>query len=201
MSLATAYFDRMYAQSPDPWGFRDRWYERRKRALTLAALPRRQYRSAFEPGCSIGELTVELAGRCDRLLAVDVAADAVTRARTRVAPHPWVAVRQWGLPRLPDEPVDLLVLSEVAYYLDPDEWAALLPRLPRALTAGGDLVAVHWRHPVPEYPQTGDAVHAALAGAPGLARVSAHVETDFLLEVYTRTGGPLPSVARREGLC
>ena len=61
MSLQPAYFDDMYAESPDPWGFRTRWYEERKFALTMAALPRRRYRRVFEPGCSVGMLTRLLA--------------------------------------------------------------------------------------------------------------------------------------------
>jgi hypothetical protein len=63
----------MYEHANDPWGFADRWYEERKRAITLAALPDRRYRTAFEPGCSIGVLTADLAHRCDFILAGDVA--------------------------------------------------------------------------------------------------------------------------------
>ena len=39
MTLAAGYFDRLYAADPDPWGFTSRWYEQRKYALTVAALP------------------------------------------------------------------------------------------------------------------------------------------------------------------
>ena len=39
MTVGPAYFEGMYAASPDPWGFQSRWYERRKYALTLALLP------------------------------------------------------------------------------------------------------------------------------------------------------------------
>ena len=34
--LPDAYFDRMYAASADPWQLQERWYERRKFAITLA---------------------------------------------------------------------------------------------------------------------------------------------------------------------
>ena len=47
MSLPTDYFAQMYAGSPDPWGFRSRWYEQRKRAVTLAALQQPRYRRGF----------------------------------------------------------------------------------------------------------------------------------------------------------
>ena len=37
--LPDAYFDRMYAASADPWQLQERWYEKRKYAITLALLP------------------------------------------------------------------------------------------------------------------------------------------------------------------
>ena len=61
-------FERVYAASDDPWGFRTSWYEARKRSILLACLPRQRYRSGYEPGCSNGELAAVLALRCERLL-------------------------------------------------------------------------------------------------------------------------------------
>jgi SAM-dependent methyltransferase len=202
MSLPTSYFDAMYAADPDPWGLSSRWYEQRKYALTLAALPRRRYRSAFEPGCSVGVLTEQLAGRCDRLLAVDVAAAAVQVARTRLAGRSHVLVEQRAIPAdWPDGRFDLVVLSEVGYYLDPLDLGRLARSAVAALEPGGDLVAVHWRHPVADYPLDGDAVHAELAASSGLERTCRHVEADFLLEIFARTPPAARSVARAEGLC
>ena len=48
--LPDAYFDRMYADAGDPWELGTRWYEQRKYAITMAVLPYRRYRHAFEPG-------------------------------------------------------------------------------------------------------------------------------------------------------
>lgn len=39
MSVEDSYFNELFLNSDDPWAFKQRWYERRKRALTLAALP------------------------------------------------------------------------------------------------------------------------------------------------------------------
>ena len=55
----------MYSAADDPWGFEERWYERRKYAISLAQLPAERYHRAFEPGCSIGVFTRLLAQRCD----------------------------------------------------------------------------------------------------------------------------------------
>ena len=77
VTLGAGYFEDMYKAASDPWGFEDRWYERRKYAISVAQLPESRYRSAFEPGCSVGVLTRMLARRCDRLLSCDLAEAAV----------------------------------------------------------------------------------------------------------------------------
>ncbi|WNG27441.1 hypothetical protein F0U62_28050 [Cystobacter fuscus] len=119
MSVPMAHFERMYADSEDPWEYRRRWYERRKRALTLAMLPHARYARAFEPGCSIGELSAELAARCDALLVSDGSEAAVRVARRRLAPWPHVRVEQRLLPDAwPEGTFELVVLGEFGYYLD-----------------------------------------------------------------------------------
>ena len=203
MSTPITYFERMYAESPDPWRFETRWYDARKHALTVDALPARRYRSGFEPGCSTGMLTSRLAARCDRLLAVDAVEAAVRSAAERVADRPHVTVRAARVPRdWPDETFDLIVLSELGYYFDDADLATLLDRAAGSLEPGGDLVAVHWRWPVAEHARSGDDVHVELAAVPGLSRLARHEEADFVLEVFTRdvSGAGAASVARREGL-
>lgn len=201
MSTPVGYFEGLYADNPDPWSFASRWYDARKHELTAGALPRRHYRSAFEPGCSTGGLTERLAPRCDRLLAVDAVQTAVAAAAERVRRFPGVTVRRADLPHdWPSSTFDLVVLSELGYYFDDADLATLLDRLVTSLEPGGDLVAVHWRHPVTEHARPGDEVHAALAATPGLTRTVRHEEADFLLEVYARTPPPPQSVAQREGL-
>lgn len=194
MSLPASYFEAMYAGSCDPWEFATRWYEQRKYALTLAALPALRYGRALEVGCSVGVLTAALADRCDAVLAMDPSAAALAVARTRVPPS--VELRQGSAPaNWPGGPFDLVVLSEVGYYLDRVDLEALLELVERDLAVGGTVVACHWRHPVADYPLTGDQVHEALVRWPRLSRLE---EEDFLLEVLVPGGAD--SVARREGL-
>jgi SAM-dependent methyltransferase len=200
-TLGAAYFDAMYQAAPDPWGFESRWYEQRKYAISLAQLPLRRYRRAFEPGCSVGVLTEMLARRCDRVLACDVAAAAVRAAakRTQAAPH--VLVEQRALPgQWPTGSFDLIVFSEMLYYFGDRDLRAVLDRAVRALQPDGTLLAVHWRHPVADYPRSGDDVHRVLGAQPGLARLVRHAEQDFLAEIFVRTDGRPVSVAQAAGL-
>lgn len=201
MTLPPAYFEALYAASGDPWGFAHRWYEQRKRAITVAALPRARYARAYEPGCSTGLLTAMLAPRCDRLLASDVSTVALAAARQRLSGQPGVTFDRLALPE--DWPVgelDLVLLSEIGYYFDLPDLARLVTAARASLAAGGHLVAVHWRHPVADYPLGGDEVHAVLAAATGLARTARHLEDDFVLEVFTAVPPRARSVAAEEGL-
>jgi SAM-dependent methyltransferase len=200
MSSPVTYFDELYQQSDDPWKLREGWYERRKRSLTLALLPRPRYRNAFEPGCANGELTVELAKRCDALLAADLHERAVQLARERVAHAPHVRVEQRTVPReWPSEtgPFDLIVISEFAYYLDSADIETLASRIAASLTTDGTLLACHWRRPFAEALESADAAHALFDTRCGLTRLAHHDEADLLIDVWSRDAR---SVAQREGL-
>lgn len=191
-------FDALYRGSDDPYGTRERWYERRKRAIVLASLPRPRFRHAYEPGCGTGELTAALADRCDVLLASDFSPDALRIARARTASLPHVRLARHRLPH--DWPVgerfDLVVLSELAYFLPPHEVQALAARCVGTLDDDGVLVACDWLPDFADRASATEAVHAALA-APGLAQIACHAEDDFCLRVWARSPR---SVAQREGI-
>lgn len=198
MSVATPYFDQLFAGNDDPWAFRQRWYERRKRALTLAVLTRPRYASVFEPGCANGELSAELASRCDRLLCCDTASAAVALAKKRLLGFSHAQVQQSRLPeQWPPGPFDLIVLSELCYYLDADDLHRLIDRASASLTADGQLLACHWRPVIEGCPQTAEQVHALLQQRLGMHLVVQHHESDFLLDLWSRDG---TSVASHEGL-
>ncbi len=204
MTLGADYFAGLYESDDDPWRLATRWYEKRKYDLTVAALPLERFRSGLELGCSVGVLTAALADRCDRLLGVDIEQRAVDAAIERTRGLPGVSVERRTLPDdWPAGGFDLIVLSEVGYYFDAKDFGRLLELSSAALEPGGSLAAVHWRHPVAEYPGSGDEVHETLgrrAGDLGLARTVTHKERDFWLEIYVRTPPEARSVAQRAGL-
>lgn len=201
MTVDPGYFRDQYAASPDPYGLADRWYEARKYSLSLALLPRERYGTAFEPGCSIGVLTARLAARCGSLLACDAVAHPVALARARTAGLPGVRVEQRLLPGdWPAGEFDLIVFSEFLYYFDDGDLNKVLRLGLGALRPDGHLLAVHWRHPAPGHPRTGDETHQVLAGHAGLARLGAYRDPDFNAEVYARADGDTRSVAQAGGL-
>jgi LmbE family N-acetylglucosaminyl deacetylase/SAM-dependent methyltransferase len=198
-SMRAAYFEDFYARHADPWGFETRWYEQRKRDLLLAALPRPRAVRALEIGCATGILTTRLADRCDALIAFDVADEAVRRARARLGERPHVDVRRAALlAQWPAGSFDLIVLSEVGYYWSPHDRRRAIERIDRSLTHDGVLVACHWRHPVADYPATGDEVHHDIHEAGFVRALARHEEEDFVLEVLVREG--TGSVARESGV-
>lgn len=144
-SVPALYFEGLYREKPDPWGYATSVYERDKYAATLAALPRGRYRAALEVGCSIGVLTQALAARCDRLLGVDCsdASLALAEARCRDARNVYLARMRvpadWPAGRF-----DLVLLSEVLYYLSRREVAAVARQTVRSLRPKGILVLVNF---------------------------------------------------------
>ena len=114
---AMAPFDAMYTDSADPWGTTTRWYERRKRALLLAALTKERYATAYEAGCGTGHISAALADRCDALVASDGSRTAIDVASRALEGRAQVSL---VVHRLPDDwparSFDLIVLSEVLVF-------------------------------------------------------------------------------------
>lgn len=163
-SLAPEYFEDVYNAKDDPWDFASSEYEAAKYAATLDALPRESYQSAFEIGASIGVLTAQLADRCASLLAVDVNEKALNQARQRCRDLPNVEFQLLRIPQeFPEQNFDLILISEVGYYLSVEDWKKTFEKVADHLKPQGNIVLVHWTPPVHDYPQTGDEVHDSFA--------------------------------------
>lgn len=192
MSALQQHFDRLYETQSDPWQVATRWYEQRKQGVLLACLPRQRYARAFEPGCGTGELSRELAARCDSLLASDGSMAAVRLARAKLDGLPGVSVVQQRLPAdWPTGTFDLVVLSEWLYYLDQPGLRTVVELARRSLAPDGTLVTCHWAEDFADRQVSNAEIHAAWAQLPGLDRVVCHGEPDFVLEVWSRTARPV----------
>ncbi len=140
---------RLYAASDDPWDHRTSPYEAGKYAATLDAIGHGPFRAALEIGCGNGTLARRLADRCDRLTVMDCIPAAIRSARQVLDPLPQVTVLQGCAPQdLPDLRPDLVLLSEVLYFLTPKEITGLGGWLRARAT--GPVIAVNWTGPTDE---------------------------------------------------
>jgi trans-aconitate methyltransferase len=190
-----AYFNALY-EKDDPFQYRTRWYEQRKRALTLASLPRERFARGWELGCSNGVLTAALAERCDQLLATDLSDGAVLAARAMTRRHAHVCIEQARHPQdWPAGRFDLIVLGEMGYYLSPEDMQQTAAQVVRSLMPQGVVIACHWRVPFEQARCSASFVHAQLDDC--LPRLFSYRDEDMLLEGWS---ADTTSVAEREGL-
>jgi len=157
------FYEKMYAGVADPWAFATSPYEHYRYTRILNALGQRHYQRAFEPGCSIGVLTEQLAFVCAHVEATDISTIAVSRAQDRCRALPNVIIKQGGLPdQIPDGMFDLIIFSEIGYYFDRETLVSLAQELFNRLRSEGMFLAVHWLGVSPDHRLTGDQVHELL---------------------------------------
>jgi len=192
-SLDADFFNRMYQKNEDPWDFESSPYERGKYEATLQALPNSTYENVFEIGCSNGILSEKLARRCKKLLAVDASEIAVRNARKRLEAYPSVEVREMTIPdNFPEETFDLILLSEVGYFLNREDLMVARDKMINALLPKGHLLLVHWTPYVEEFPLTGDEVHELFLESAGIEKtnpiihVSGRSEGQYRMDLFEK---------------
>ena len=190
-TLTENYFDDVYRHNDDPWQFETSDYERHKYDATVQALPRSKYQRGFEIGCSIGVLTQLLAHRCVSLLSVDTAEKPLVRAQQRLTHAPHVFLQKMEVPgQFPEQQFDLVVMSEVGYYLAMSDLQRLAQKIIDHMGVGGHLVLVHWTPFVHDYPLTGDQVHETFLQLSGPNKPFMHLkgqrEDTYRMDVFER---------------
>jgi predicted TPR repeat methyltransferase len=184
--LSQDFFDAKYKADIDPWDFAGSSYEQTRYDEIINTLGARHFHRAFEPGCSIGVLTERLGAICDRVEASDISSVAVARARARCHRQPGVAVQVGSLPEsIPEGSFDLIVLSEVGYYLAPKTLTYLARDLAARLTPDGLLLAAHWLGTSQDHVLRGDEVHEILDGTLGLKRIHRRRYEGFRVDLWS----------------
>lgn len=139
-----AGFEALFRANPDPWNYATSRFEAYKRTILLRACGPNIRGRALELACANGETTRALAPKCLRLLALDVSPTAVGEASRRLAGMETVTTRQALLPAdLPRQPFDLIVVSELLYYLSASDSERLIVSLARSTAPGGRVVLLH----------------------------------------------------------
>lgn len=193
-----AYFDVLYQGNSDPWQYQTRWYEKRKRDMCLAALPQANYINGVELGCGNGVFSEFLAGRCQSLLSIDGNQKAVQLAKQRLVNHSNIKVVQGVIPQVlaeapinNNQPYDLIVISEVLYYLPLADIDKVISWIEQSLALKGTLLCCHWRYEIKGFVMTGESVHQHLQQAFNKNSAFTHqsqlVDSDFLLDVWQRS--------------
>lgn len=241
-TYSETYFDALYNDNTDPWQYQTRWYEKRKRDMCLAVLPKAQYDNAIELGCGNGVFSNLLAHRCQALVSIDGNSQAVQLAKQRLAGSSHVKVLQGvipdALPTLKEAlletyllsdgtashkpPFDLIVISEILYYLSPSDIDTVIAWIKQNLSIDGTLLCCHWRYAIDGFAMTGETVHQRLHQAfnttkndantakshqaafdhtdcnhPNFTHQSQFIDSDFLLDVWQHSP---KSVAMQENL-
>lgn len=228
-TYSETYFDALYNDNTDPWHYQTRWYEKRKRDICLAVLPQHHYHDAIELGCGNGVFSELLARRCQTLVSIDGNAQAVQLAKQRLTESPHVRILQGIIPdvflnltkalikacplsanTLANKPsFDLIVISEILYYLSLKDIDTVITWIQQHLASGGTLLCCHWRYPIDGFKMNGETVHRRLYqafnsinSAQGKHQVAFNhqsqiIDSDFLLDVWQRSS---ESIAMQEDL-
>lgn len=128
----------------DPWLLETKPFDQARYAAMLDMLgDLSKYKSILEVGCAAGSFTHYLASRAQRLRVVDVMREAIRKCRRRLATEQGVIfcvediseTEGWG------ETYDLIVISEVLYYLESrDRIAEVVAKVQTWLTPDGELI-------------------------------------------------------------
>lgn len=233
-SYSASYFDDLYNGNIDPWQYQTRWYEKRKRDMCLAVLPQAQYYNAIELGCGNGVFSELLASRSQNLVSIDGNEHAVHLAQERLQHLAHVKVIQATIPNslaTLDESIlqryplskessspenlsaaktgfDLIVISEILYYLSAADIDTVIKWAQRNLAVGGTLLCCHWRYAIDGFIMTGETVHQRLYQAfnstahdiehkAAFTHQSQIIDTDFLLDIWQNSSD---SLAKQQGL-
>jgi hypothetical protein len=130
-----------------------------------------------------------LASRCNAVVAIDAAQAPLVEASRRCADLPGVRFEQMFAPgEWPDGEFELIVLSEVVYYLSREDVARLAARVTRSLPMGGSVILVHWTGET-NYPLSGDEASALFINHIGPSCVVERADRyrRFRLDVLSRT--------------
>ncbi|EEY77582.1 methyltransferase domain protein [Acinetobacter calcoaceticus RUH2202] len=192
------YFEDLYRHNSDPWGYDSHWYEARKRQICLALLTRPRYPKVLEVGCSNGHLSFHLAQRAEQLWCIDVSECAVQLASERLQEFEHVIVENRKIPEdYSIQKFDLILISEMAYYLSANELHQFIEKLKHSLNDDGEILCCHWRHEIQGFELNAEQVHQTFQQHFPFHHYLSLNDPDFMIDVWTANTS---SLAQQEKL-
>ena len=192
------YFEDLYRHNSDPWGYDAHWYEARKRQICLALLTKPRYPKVLEVGCSNGHLSFHLAQRAEQLVCIDVSESAVRLASERLKELEHVVVENSKIPEdYSIQKFDLILISEMAYYLSKDELHEFIEKLKHSLNDDGEILCCHWRHEIQDFELNAEQVHQAFQQHFPFHHYLSLNDPDFMIDLWTANTS---SLAQQEKL-
>jgi len=192
------YFEDLYRHNSDPWGYDFHWYEARKRQICLALLTKPRYPKVLEVGCSNGHLSFHLAQRAEELVCIDVSERAVQLASARLQEFEHVVVENIKIPEdYSIQKFDLILISEMAYYLSADELHQFIEKLKHSLNDDGEILCCHWRHEIQDFELNAEQVHQAFQQHFPFHHYLSLNDPDFMIDLWTANTS---SLAQQEKL-
>lgn len=168
--MRPGFFNHFF-DNGDPFGFDIHPVEQLKFRRTLEVCGEGPLGRVLELGCAVGSFTELLAPRATDVLALDGSPAAVEHVIRRLHDHPNVRGQAMTIPaEFPEGTFDLVVASDILYYLPVEDVRRCLERIEAAVAEGGAFVAVHY---VPRMGSLldGDETHDILAAHTKLRHV------------------------------
>lgn len=107
-------------------------------------------------------------------------------------------VKQKKIPEnFPEQKFDLIVISEVAYYLSLTELHEFIDQLKDSLTLQGEILCCHWRHTIQDFELDAHQVHHHLKQSLPFAHYLSLNDPDFIIDIWTVNTS---SLAKQQGL-
>ncbi|MEP7325707.1 MAG: trifunctional glycosyltransferase/class I SAM-dependent methyltransferase/polysaccharide deacetylase [Gemmatimonadota bacterium] len=206
------YFETVFLAGSDPWQYATP-FEQRKYKQTLSLIPKVKPQRALELACAEGIFTRTLAPLVHQLLATDISAVALERARTRCRGLSNVAFQllDFASDPIPGQ-FDLVICSETLYYMrDRTALSELATRIAKSLLPGGHCITAHSTTVVDDPTSTGldwdvpfgtKVIGEVFAATPGLRLVTELQTPYYRIQLLARADesdhGAGPAIDIRE---
>jgi SAM-dependent methyltransferase len=137
-------FENLFQRDPDPWDYETSAFEAHKRSVLMRYAGLGPRGRVLELACANGVTTQALMKVGLRVTALDGSSTAIAQARTRLGHIRRLRLLHANLPKgLPKESFDLIVVSEIVYYLGSIAARRLAEGVANRVAPGGRVVVLH----------------------------------------------------------